>query len=345
MSTSAKVLFDSLVGTESILDFVSQSKPETDWLDFKGCQDKRRESADISDKDIKKIWSKALSGFANSGGGVLVWGVDARPGDDSVDCAQEIVPHSNAARLRSRLIELAHDATDPPIMGLEFKEFLAPGESTAGFVVAYIPQGIDSPYRAELADKQYYIRSGDSFHPAGRSLLRTLFYPRTQSKLSPYFLFKRADRQACHESNGRNHPCKAIGFVANLRIVNLGTATAVDPCVRASGSGLFHEQFRQITSEWKTTRDGFLRLDDPIHPNGFVSLTEPSDILLWKTGEPEWKVTMIDPTEEICGEIRVYVRDSEIRAYRFRMSCGEIYDRLEEAKPRRIDFEEIDSFA
>ena len=152
MSTSAKVLYDSIVGTESIMEFVSQSKPETDWLNFKGCQDKKRGSADISDKDIKKIWSKSLSGFSNSGGGVLVWGVDARKGDDGVDCAQTIMPHSNAARLRSRLIELAHDATDPPIMGLDFKDILAPDESTAGFVVTYVPQGSDQPYRAELAE-------------------------------------------------------------------------------------------------------------------------------------------------------------------------------------------------
>jgi hypothetical protein len=42
---------------------------ETEWLDFKGA---------ANDQDTKKTWSKALAGFANTQGGVLVWGVDAR---------------------------------------------------------------------------------------------------------------------------------------------------------------------------------------------------------------------------------------------------------------------------
>jgi hypothetical protein len=58
MSTIAKVLFASIVGTESILAFVGDGKPERDWLDFKGCQEKNGEPADLSDKEINKIWSK-----------------------------------------------------------------------------------------------------------------------------------------------------------------------------------------------------------------------------------------------------------------------------------------------
>ncbi len=44
---------------------------ETEWRDFKG-------AAQINDQDAKKIWSKVLSGFANTQGGVLIWGIDAR---------------------------------------------------------------------------------------------------------------------------------------------------------------------------------------------------------------------------------------------------------------------------
>src|SRR6476469_1834741 len=43
---------------------------EEEWIDFKG------EPKD--DNDTKKIWSKALSGYANITDGLIVWGVDAR---------------------------------------------------------------------------------------------------------------------------------------------------------------------------------------------------------------------------------------------------------------------------
>src|SRR6266404_6707775 len=44
---------------------------ETEWLDFKG-------AARITDQISKRKWSEALAGFANTQGGVLIWGVDAR---------------------------------------------------------------------------------------------------------------------------------------------------------------------------------------------------------------------------------------------------------------------------
>lgn len=58
---------------------VNASPPtfECDWLDFKigddpAIKDKRR----LEDEQ-KKVGSKALSALANSGGGVLVWGIKA----------------------------------------------------------------------------------------------------------------------------------------------------------------------------------------------------------------------------------------------------------------------------
>ena len=44
---------------------------ETDWRDFKGNPK--------DDSDRLAIWFKALGGFANNQGGVIVWGIDARP--------------------------------------------------------------------------------------------------------------------------------------------------------------------------------------------------------------------------------------------------------------------------
>jgi len=74
-SSSAHVLFDQIkAGGIGFLQGTVHSTPPTfeeEWLDFKGA------AATPPDK-IKEIWSKALAGFANTEGGVLVWGIDAR---------------------------------------------------------------------------------------------------------------------------------------------------------------------------------------------------------------------------------------------------------------------------
>src|SRR5438552_3985837 len=70
---------------------------ETEWLDFKGADR-------LDDEGIKEIWSKALSGFANSGGGVLIFGIDARKDQSSgIDCAHKLALSPKALALKSRL--------------------------------------------------------------------------------------------------------------------------------------------------------------------------------------------------------------------------------------------------
>ena len=61
---------------------VAAQTPETDWLDFK-CRPSR-------DANAKEIWYKALSGFANTEGGVLVWGIEASKQPDGKDVASNV---------------------------------------------------------------------------------------------------------------------------------------------------------------------------------------------------------------------------------------------------------------
>ncbi len=82
---------------------------ETDWLDFKGAQD-------LKDNDVKKIWSEALSGFANTEGGVIVWGIDARKDEKTkIDCASGFSLVKDPSAFTSRLKELHSQSTHPPI--------------------------------------------------------------------------------------------------------------------------------------------------------------------------------------------------------------------------------------
>ncbi len=57
---------------ESIADPSGPHYPffEQEWIDFKGMP--------RDEKDLKKTWSKALSGYANITDGLIVWGIDAQ---------------------------------------------------------------------------------------------------------------------------------------------------------------------------------------------------------------------------------------------------------------------------
>ena len=152
---------------------------DTDWLDFKG-------GAKLGDADIKRIWSEALSGFANTEGGVLVWGIDARKHPDTgIDCASALSLVTTPSGFVSRLKELHSQSTDPPVSGVDFWFAEDDQIKDAGFVVCLVPESRYKPHRAESAGRNYYIRAGDSFHIPSVSLLRNLFFPEYHSNLWP----------------------------------------------------------------------------------------------------------------------------------------------------------------
>jgi hypothetical protein len=217
-------------GFAFLSSLISSDPPtyETEWLDFKG-------DVPLNGEALKGHWSRALSGFANTGGGILVFGIDARKDQTTnIDAAHKLALVTNPEALRSRLMELHHQATEPPILGVE--AVCVPGPGGAGFVVCKIPASPFRPHRAEHCKKQYYVRAGDDFFEAGPGLLRTLFYPQYSPSFGVEVVFKYelgpADLAAAHlrqpttEAFNRliNQGYSQLGFEIRLR--NEGTATA-----------------------------------------------------------------------------------------------------------------------
>lgn len=224
-SSSAHVLFDKIkAGGLPFLNSMVNSTPPTfeeEWLDFKG-------AAAIPPDKIKEIWSKALAGFANTEGGVLIWGIDARKDPTTgVDhaSAPSLVPDPNA--MKSRLMELHHQSTDPPVANVEVEPYPDPAANGAGFVVCLIPESPFKPHRAEhLPNKPYYIRAGDDFVPPSPALLRHLFFPHTYSHL---WVEAAVTVEQKFRANAKGFQLPDGADVSyNVRIHNSGTATAQD---------------------------------------------------------------------------------------------------------------------
>jgi len=199
---------------------------EEEWLDFKsGIHGHPAKPAPLSDDTLKELWSTALAGFANTGGGVLIWGIDARPtptagSGKKVDAASDLrlVPHPDG--LKSDLMRLHHTATDPPVAGVRVEPVT--DQAGGGFVVCLIPESRNKPHRAEfVTNKPHYIRFGDDFVVMSQAVLRSMFFPQANPQYSVLI--------RCRGRNLQNPAVGTFDFFVTIR--NVGNATAREPFV------------------------------------------------------------------------------------------------------------------
>lgn len=186
MPSRAELFFQDLPWEGNIYNhlrsFANADPPvfETEWLDFKV-----GEGPGLDDKVKRQKWSEALSGFGNTEGGVLIWGVEAKPDPVSkLDKVTKIVLCPDVCAMENLLRKSLHEAVDPPISGVQIVAVPGP-DGKSGFVVCLIPQGQYQPHRAEQAGKAFFIRIGESFKVPAVSLLRTMFFSKEKPHLVP----------------------------------------------------------------------------------------------------------------------------------------------------------------
>jgi hypothetical protein len=147
-------IFETL-NIASIEEYISQRQEENLQLEFKTIS-----RADLSSRDDRKNLASTMSAFANSGGGLIVWGVVAGKNSRGVDCAngrQEIAP---LTQFISQVTKFAGDALSPRADGIRHRAIPVDGDS--GFAVTLVPESVSGPHMAKLGEDRYYKRSGDS---------------------------------------------------------------------------------------------------------------------------------------------------------------------------------------
>jgi hypothetical protein len=202
-------------GVAYLRELIAARELESPFLEFKGSR--ASGGSQLSGDDNKNL-SRAISGFGNSSGGVIVWGVDCRADASGAEQATEM-PLADAFGFRGKIESAVSRATIPPHAGVRTLFIGDGGDATAGFVATLVPQADEGPLRAVVGD-QYLLRAGSAFMPVPHDVLAGMFGRRPQPVVHLNVISHPA------RLDGRpGHLTLAMGLVA----VNLGNVIAERP--------------------------------------------------------------------------------------------------------------------
>lgn len=177
-------------GETAIDDLIEERKSEELFLDFKRSSDDGS-GAHLSGDDRKNL-AKAISGFGNSEGGIVIWGVDCRHSKPRGDVAQAKFKISNVKRFKSLLEGAVSGLTMPPHPNVEHT--ITENEQGDGFVVTSIPKSYLAPHQS-VVEAKYYMRAGSDFVPTPHGVLAGMFGRRPQPEIFHLWTFAKAKLQ------------------------------------------------------------------------------------------------------------------------------------------------------
>jgi len=282
--SNAAVLFEKL-DLSYVQEELVDHEFENNWLE---CKEKSGADRGGLDEKDKSNLAKALSGFANTGGGVLIFGLAARKRDE-IDEIIGIRPIKDLRRFESALREYESRLVERLVPGVEYKQIeTSPGE---GMAAIYVPESPHLPHRS-LQDHKFYIRAGGTFSSIGVSLIEEMFSRRKKPMLE--FLVK--DNLTVVLANRGEASARHPYVVFRLPDLVGGTGYELDGNTRLT-SWIHQYEYKSIKGRFLAFKGGGNLV---IHPHAEVPLLE----LRGHQGPPGSA-----PTTSIEFEYHVYAED------------------------------------
>lgn len=259
---SSRELFEQIVadGWAGLAQMVLDHRQESLHLEFK----EKDPKTTTLDEVVKGRVAKAMSGFANVEGGVLLIGIRGKPPSaKEPDCADEVVPIQDVSRFHDELGRHLIEFTSPTIGGVTTVVIADPANPGTGVVAMYVPDSLGKPHRATggpaTVRDRYYMRTDANTAIMPHSLLAALFAQTTPPRLRMVAKFQRGGE----------------GDFVRYWVVNTGRGSARSIAVRCDleqgtgWSGVTHP------SPWQARRQN--------HPDGRSSLllSPREDIVLY----------------------------------------------------------------
>jgi hypothetical protein len=211
MTLTLQDRFNSLL-LDEIQTFVKEGREEDLHLDFKLVKD-----AEL-DREDRRTFAKAVSGFGNSDGGLIVWGVDARKNEDEIDCACGAPGISGVKRFIIKLNEYTGSVVNPTLVGIDHRPIVSDQESDHGYGVTFVPPSESGPHMAKLGEDRYYRRSGSNFIKMEHFEIADMFGRRPHPKLV-----------LLHKARRYRQRASQIEVQVELSLENVGRGSARAP--------------------------------------------------------------------------------------------------------------------
>ena len=175
----AEDIFQKLIyfGEDAIDDFIVNLQTEELFLNYKQAVSTGKNGTSLH-KDDRKNLAKGISGFGNSEGGVIVWGVECSRDCDIGDVAKAKVKVKNVHRFLSWLENAISGCTIPSHNRVR-NHIISVDKNGDGFVATYIPKSELAPLMTTMGNN-IYIRSGSNNVPAPYSVIAGMFGKRPQ---------------------------------------------------------------------------------------------------------------------------------------------------------------------
>lgn len=210
-----KTFYESLLTEVDFRRLIQEKAKEDIHLEFKEKKDRSNATLDESDR---RQFSRALSGFANSDGGVLLWGIKT----DKQDRAQRLKPITGISEFVGVLKKSILNSTQPVVDGVLIDMIPSGGDPTVGYVKCLIPPSDKAPHRAMLEDREYFKRTTEGFYRLEHFDLEDMFGRRPHPSLTLHLELRSRPGDDPHEElhfgfvNVGRGIAKYVGFVCRF---------------------------------------------------------------------------------------------------------------------------------
>lgn len=240
-------LFSALLTREvqELDHLIAVRECESYHIDFKRAPHKWPGDRNGAENELRRDLGKDVSGFANSNGGVLIWGVecDKKKGD----VASAKCPLEAFSEFRALIEGMISGVTNPAIPGTQTACFPDPSTPGKGYVAVLVPMSDFRPHQS-LADHRYYHRSGSSTRPAEHDFVASLFGRFPQPRLN--ICVPSCTAKPCEDMDPRRRPFR---LVLTLEIFNAGLGVARDYFLQIddwTGPGTSQVRFASEPARW-----------------------------------------------------------------------------------------------
>ena len=181
MADASLGLYNALSRYSDLVDLIAEGEAESLHLECKS------PGSPKLGKDLKNALAKAISGFSNTAGGVILWGISTtRHAHSGLDVLTQIEPIGQCRSLAGQLASVVPRLTTPPILNVTSKTIKRRPNDTKGIVATHIPKHLGDPVQSN-EDNLFYFRSGDEFTVAPYEMIQRLFLATTSPDLHPVF--------------------------------------------------------------------------------------------------------------------------------------------------------------